>query len=93
MHGYVLCYCKKQQQLKEYMIGKGDEVGWLWAGTLVTGEVIEVFKQRHQIETKGKTIVRNGTEIDPALVIRHQNGTLILKLQHEVQSLSKRPVL
>ena len=71
------------------MIQTGTEVGWMWAGSLTTGTVIEVHAQRHQIISKGKLITRNGTQQNPALVIRHTKGSLVLKLQHEVQQLLK----
>lgn len=70
------------------MITVGSEVGWLWIGTLITGTVLEVHATRHEIISKGKRIVRKGTEQDPALVIMHSNGTYVLKLQHEVQLLT-----
>ena len=71
------------------MIAVGTNVGWLWAGSLATGVVKEIHHGRHEIVTKGKRIVRNGTEADPALVIKHPKGSLVLKLQHEVQLLEK----
>lgn len=69
------------------MIKVGTEVGWLWVGSLATGVVIEAHPARHEIVSKGKVIVRKGTPQDPALVIRHSKGSLVLKLQHEVQEL------
>jgi hypothetical protein len=71
------------------MIKVGSEVGWLWAGSLVSGKVVEIYPSRHEILTKGKNIVRNGSLNDPALVILHPKGSLVLKLKHEVQLLSK----
>ena len=70
------------------MISISSEVGWLWAGSLATGVVLEVRTERHEIISKGKHIVRNGTKKDPALVIKHTKGSLVLKLSHEVQELS-----
>lgn len=70
------------------MVQVGSEVGWLWADSLATGVVLELYPHRHQIITKGKRIVRNGTAQDPALVIRHTKGALVLKLAHEVQNLA-----
>ncbi|MEO5950623.1 MAG: HVA1 family protein [Candidatus Saccharimonadales bacterium] len=67
----------------------GSEVGWLWIGSLTTGVIKEIHPNRHEIISKGKLIVRNGTMEDPALVIMHSNGSLVLKLQHEVQELRK----
>lgn len=72
------------------MITKGTEVGWSWLGSVTTGVVLEVHHERCEIESKGKLIVRNGTHNDPALVIKHANGALVLKLAHEVQVLKKQ---
>ncbi|MFZ1484113.1 MAG: DUF2945 domain-containing protein [Candidatus Saccharimonadales bacterium] len=70
------------------MIQIGSEVGWLWMGSLTTGVVQEIHQSRHEIVSKGKRIVRNGTPEDPTLVIMHSNGSLVLKLSHEVQDLN-----
>lgn len=70
------------------MIQIGSEVGWAWASSLATGVVLEAHSNRHEIISKGKRIVRNGTPEDPALVIKHAKGSLVLKLSHEVQELS-----
>ncbi len=75
------------------MIQAGSEVGWVWAGSLATGTVVSVHHHRHEIITKGKRIIRNGKPDDPALVIRHTSGTLVLKLAHEVQDLRANSVL
>lgn len=70
------------------MIQIGSEVGWLWMNSLTTGTVIEVHATRHEIISKGKRIVRNGTKQDPSLVIKHAKGSLVLKLSREVQELT-----
>lgn len=70
------------------MIEVGSDVGWLWTGSLATGVVLEVHPCRHEITSKGKRIVRNGTADDPALVIKHTKGSFVLKLKHEVQELA-----
>ena len=72
------------------MIKVGSEVGWLWLGSPATGVVIEMYPSRQEIVSKGKRIVRNGTKEDPALVIKHTKGALVLKRLHEVQELSKK---
>ena len=63
----------------------GDEVGWQWASGLATGTVESINHKRTEIESKGAHIVRNGTEDDPALVIKHSSGSKVLRLQHEVK--------
>jgi hypothetical protein len=63
----------------------GSRVTWKWLGRTPSGEVIEIVPQRTEIVSKGSLIVRNGTHENPALIIRQQNGTLVLKLISEVQ--------
>ena len=67
----------------------GDQVGWQWGNGLATGEVIEIKFEKTEIESKGKKITRNGREDDPALIIKSDNGSKVLKLQHEVQVIKK----
>ncbi|NCU43947.1 DUF2945 domain-containing protein [Candidatus Saccharibacteria bacterium] len=69
------------------MIQVGSEVGWLWANSLATGVVLEIYQEKHEIITKGKRIVRKGTKKDPAVVIKHAKDSLVLKLAHEVQEI------
>lgn len=66
----------------------GDHVAWQWAGGLAQGMVRDVQPTRTEIVSKGKTIVRNGTADNPALVIDHQSGSPVLKLASEVQKTS-----
>lgn len=63
----------------------GDSVAWKWAQGIAEGVVQEVSPKRTEIMSKGKHIVRNGTPENPAIIIRHTSGTLVLKLQSEVQ--------
>jgi len=69
------------------MIKIGSNVGWMWTGSVTAGVVVEIHPNRHEIITKGKKIVRVGSPEDPALVIKHDKGSLVIKLQHEVQEL------
>lgn len=70
------------------MLKIGAEVGWQWGKGLATGVIQEIHPNKHTIISKGKQISRNGTQKDPAIVIKHQKGSLVLKLSHEVQKLS-----
>lgn len=63
----------------------GDQVAWKWANGIAEGQVESVHTEMTEIVSKGKKIVRNGTNENPALVIRHTSGTKVLKLQNEVQ--------
>lgn len=69
------------------MINVGSEVGWPWMGSIATGVVLEIHPCRHKIISKGKIIVRNGSKENPALVIKHPKGSVVIKLLHEVKPL------
>jgi hypothetical protein len=62
-----------------------DHVGWQWGQGIATGTIESIHPEHHTITTKGKQITRNGTKDDPAIVIKQENGTKVLKLQHELQ--------
>ena len=66
----------------------GDQVGWQWGNGLATGTVESVHAERTEIESKGKKITRNGTEDDPAIIIRADNGSKVIKLSHEIQRIN-----
>lgn len=67
----------------------GDPVAWRWANGIAEGEILEIHHERHEINTKGKHIVRNGTQDNPAIVIKHTSGTEVLKLASEIQISSR----
>ena len=63
----------------------GDDVSWRWANGIASGRVIEVHAERTQIVSKDKLITRNGSEENPAVIIKQDNGTEVLKLSSELQ--------
>lgn len=67
----------------------GDSVAWEWGNGLAEGTVKSVHNQRISIESKGKTITRNGSDDNPAIVIAHKSGNDVLKLSSEVQKTNK----
>lgn len=66
-------------------IHEGDTVYWKWGNGVAEGKVETVAHERIEIETKGKTIARNGSGDNPAIVIIQDNGTKVLKLSSEVK--------
>jgi hypothetical protein len=66
----------------------GEQVGWRWSNGLATGVVRDIRPERTELISKGSRIIRNGTAADPALIIEHSSGSRVLKLLHEVQSLT-----
>ncbi|MBO9532379.1 MAG: DUF2945 domain-containing protein [Solirubrobacteraceae bacterium] len=66
-------------------IRKGTEVEWRWASGSASGTVTAVHHTRIERTIKGSTIVRNGTDDNPALEIEQDDGTAVLKLRSEVR--------
>lgn len=60
-------------------------VGWQWGTGIATGEILAMYVERTEIISKGNTIVRHGKKDDPAVVIRSDNGSKVIKLAHEIQ--------
>lgn len=65
----------------------GDQVGWQWDTGVATGEILEIHPKRTQIQSHGRISTRNGSDTDPAVVIRGSSGSRVLKLAHEIQIL------
>jgi hypothetical protein len=68
---------------------QNDHVGWKWANGIATGVISDVRPEKTEIVSKGARVVRNGTPDDPAIIIKQDNGTEVLKLAHEVQVLTE----
>ncbi len=64
---------------------KGDYVVWRWSTSIGHGTVEDVRHERTTIESKGKSIVRVGTEANPAILIKDHNGTPVLKRASELE--------
>lgn len=62
----------------------GDEVGWKWGNSIATGLIQDIVPAKASIVSRGKTIVRNGTSEDPAVIITHHSGNLVIKRAHEL---------
>lgn len=62
----------------------GDLVDWKWINGVASGLVLEVSPTRTQILSKGKLITRNGTTVNPAIIIQHKNGNQVIKLASEL---------
>ena len=65
---------------------KGDRVEWDWGTGTGTGHVAEVFRRKVSRTLKGSKITRNGSDDDPALLLRQEDGDEVLKLSSEVRS-------
>ncbi len=64
---------------------KGDKVTWKWGKGKAHGTIDSVHKETYEKTIKGEKITRHGTEDNPALVIKQEDGDLVLKLSSEVE--------
>lgn len=67
------------------MIREGTQVKWKWGNGYATGTVQERHEKKITRQIDGSSVNRDGTEDDPALVIKQDDGQTVLKLQSEVQ--------
>jgi hypothetical protein len=67
----------------------GDYVVWKWAGGYAEGKIVSIHAERAEIVSKGKKIVRNGNNENPALIIKHKSGNSVIKLLSEIESVAK----
>lgn len=66
-------------------IRTGSVVSWKWGSSRAQGKVVEVHHDDVSRTTKGATVKRKGSQDNPAYVIEQQDGTVVLKLQSEVE--------
>ena len=65
-------------------IQHGSDVTWKWGNGNASGKVEKVSHEKTSIRSNGETITRNGTKDDPAVVIKQEDGTKVLKLRSEL---------
>ena len=63
---------------------KGTHVSWAWGAHRAEGIVAQKFTARVKRIIKGKTIVRNASEAEPAYLVRQTDGGRALKSQSEL---------
>ena len=63
---------------------KGTLVKWNWGQGTAEGKVSETFDRKVTRTLDGSEITRNGTRDNPALLIRQDDGSEVLKLSSEV---------
>ena len=64
---------------------KNDKVEWKWGNGTASGTVESVSSTTTHIQSHGSKITRNGTEDDPAVTIKQDDGTKVLKLASELK--------
>jgi len=68
------------------MVKKGDTVRWKYGRGHAEGKVVEVHKEAIERTIDGKTIKRNGSSDNPAVVIEQDDKQRVLKLASELES-------
>lgn len=64
---------------------QGDTVEWDWGNGTGTGEVQKTYTQKITRKIEGTEVTRNGSDDDPALLIKQDDGDEVLKLASEVR--------
>ncbi|MDX1765482.1 MAG: DUF2945 domain-containing protein [Candidatus Saccharimonadales bacterium] len=73
----------------KFPIKPGDWVAWRWGNGAAEGQVLEVNPKTSVIYSAGKKITRHGRGDNPAVIIDHMSGNLVIKLASELLPQSK----
>ena len=63
----------------------GSKVCWTWGSGTAEGTIKEVFTERVERTIKGSTIVREGSDEEPAYLIEQEDGDQVLKSRSEIE--------
>lgn len=63
----------------------GQKVRWNWGQGEATGKIEERFEREVERTLKGSKIKRNGSEDNPAYLVRQDDGDEVLKLGSELK--------
>ena len=63
---------------------KGDRVSWKWGAGVGEGEIVERFTPKVTRTLKGVKVTRNGSEAEPAFLIKQDDGARVLKSASEL---------
>lgn len=66
------------------MIKEGTQVTWPWGNGTATGKVTATFTEKTTRTIDGTEVTRNGEQGNKALLIEHEDGGDVLKLESEV---------
>jgi hypothetical protein len=64
---------------------KGDHVRWTWGAHEADGIVAQKFTTRVKRTIKGKAIIRNASDDEPAYLVRQSDGGRALKSASELR--------
>lgn len=64
----------------------GQKVQWDWGSGTAEGKIAERFERDVTRTLKGSEITRKGSEVDPAYLIKQDDGDEVLKLGSELKA-------
>lgn len=83
-HHAVIIFIRKGSTTHMADYSKGDNVTWSWGNGTAEGTVEKVSHEKTTIQSDGNEITRNGSSDDPAIVIKQDDGTKVIKLASEL---------
>ena len=72
--------------MAENKFRKDQYVAWSWGNGTAKGQVKERFERDVERTLKGSTVKKNGTEDNPAYLIKQEDGDEVLKLGSELEA-------
>lgn len=63
-------------------------VQWSWGNGTAKGQIAERFEREVTRTLKGSEVTKNGSEDNPAYLIRQEDGDEVLKLGSEIEASS-----
>ncbi|MDF1658792.1 MAG: DUF2945 domain-containing protein [Verrucomicrobiales bacterium] len=67
------------------MIKEGTKVEWEWGNGTASGKVEEIHREKVTRSLDGSEVTRDGSDDDPAYLIKQDDDAEVLKLQSEVK--------
>ncbi|AKM09826.1 DUF2945 domain-containing protein [Croceicoccus naphthovorans] len=65
---------------------KDQHVQWSWGNGTAKGQIEERFEREVERTLKGSKIKKNGSEDNPAYLIKQEDGDKVLKLGSELEA-------
>ena len=63
---------------------KDDKVSWAWGANRAHGKIAQRFTSRVRRTIKGKVVIRNASEDEPAYLVVQEDGDRVLKSASEL---------
>ena len=63
---------------------KGDKVSWTWGANTAHGTIARRYTSRVRRTIKGKVVIRNASEDEPAYMVTQEDGGRALKSASEL---------